>query len=293
MLCEALDRIIMYDCDEVFEVIVSDNHSSDGTSEVIPEKYKNFAKLKMTKPASPCGPLLNWEYALSLASGTHVHWHWSDDYLCGPFYASAVQLMKSQHVDVVISAVKIVSEDGFEPVCYSQGFIRSDDGITALKKLFIERTLPVSPAACILPIESARKHFYTEIPRVGDYDPIKYAMGTDALMIAGSLLDRDKVSYLEKPYFCFRSHSTSITNVHSSALKSYKVAFEWFIRKERIKIPLRLRRQMLGIVTCNALENKYSLAFVSGKFIEFSKSVTYKINRFIYTLIFPKKLAKK
>ncbi|MBX9577078.1 MAG: glycosyltransferase family 2 protein [Chthoniobacterales bacterium] len=264
MVCEALDRIMKYDCEEVFEVIVSDNHSSDNTLQELASKYKNFKKLKLTQPPSSCGPIFNWQHALSQASGTHVHWHWSDDYLCGPFYEQAVALMKKEQVNVIISAVKIIFEDGFAPTLYSQGFDRRDSSEKALKKLLIEQTLPISPAACILPLDAVKKHFYTEIPAFRIYDPIKWAMGTDALMIAGSLLENSKVAYLEKPLFCFQSHEGSLTNLQANYCISYFVAFEWFIRKEKLPIPLSLRRKVLGLTMCNSFEKKFSLVSLTG-----------------------------
>ena len=264
MVCEALDLIIKYDCPEVFEVIISDNHSSDNTLEELSVKYKNFTKLKLTQPPTSCGALLNWNHALSQASGTHVHWHWSDDYLCGPFYEKAVALMRKEDVNVIISVAKIVFEDGFEPVLYTQGFDKGDSSERALKKLFIDQTLPVSPAACILPLSSVRKHFYLELPSFRDYDPIKLAMGTDALMIAGSLLDNGKVAYLEKPLFCFRSHQGSLTNIQAHFYRSYFVAFEWFIRKYNLPIPLSLRRKALGLTICNSYEKKFSINAITG-----------------------------
>jgi|GEM_PF-3950399 len=264
MVSEALDLIMKYDCQEIFEVIISDNHSSDQTLEQLASKYKNFKKLKLTQPPNSCGPIFNWKHALSQASGTHVHWHWSDDYLCGPFYQEAVTVMHKEEANVLISAVKIIFEDGFEPVFYSQGFDKSDSSERAFEKLFIKQTLPVSPAACILPLEAVKKHFYTDLPAFRAYDPVKLAMGTDALMIAGALLENSKVAYLEKPLFCFRSHQESLTNLQASYYRSYFIAFEWFIRKYQLAIPLAQRRKAFGLSICNFFEKKFSLAVVTG-----------------------------
>lgn len=282
MLCEALNQIIKHDCEEILEVIVSDNHSTDKTLEILREKYKNFSKLKLTMPTSACSPIENWKHALSLATGSHIHWHWSDDYLCGPFYQRAINLLKRHPASMVISAVKIVHEDGFSPTCYSQGFIRAETALPALQKLFFENTLPVSPAACILPLTSVKKHFYTNIPKVGIYDPTKYAMGTDALMIGGALLDTNEVFYLEEPLFCFRKHDQSITETHVSVFKSYAVAFEWFIRKEHLPFSLKLRREKFGLSICTAFEKKYSLNWIKGTLLEKRILLIYKIKMFFF-----------
>jgi glycosyltransferase involved in cell wall biosynthesis len=277
MVCDALDLIIKYDCEEVLEVIVSDNHSSDNTLEELASKYKNFKKLKLTQPPSSCSPIFNWKHALSQASGTHVHWHWSDDYLCGPFYQESVALMQKEKVNVIISAVKIIFENGFEPTLYSQGFDRIDSSQKALKKLFIDQTLPVSPAACILPLDAVQQHFYTELPSLGAYDPIKLAMGTDALMIAGALLENSQVAYLEKPLFYFRSHQGSLTNIQANYYRSYFIAFEWFIRKQALNIPLSLRRKVFGLTICNSFEKKFSLAAFTGYLCQQYKILLSKI----------------
>jgi glycosyltransferase involved in cell wall biosynthesis len=277
MLCEALDLILKYDCEEIFEVIVSDNHSSDKTLEILTNRYPHFKKLKLTQPPASCGPIFNWQHALSLASGTHVHWHWSDDYLCGPFYQEAVALMRREQVNIVISSVKIVFEDGFAPTLYSQGFDRSDLSEKALNKLLINRSLPVSPAACILPLDAVKKHFYIELPSFGSYDPIKCAMGTDTLMIAGSILENSRVAYLEKALFCFRSHPGSLTTIQSHYYRSYFVAFEWFIRKYALPIPLKLRRRAFGLTICNFYEKKFSLAAFTGFLLQRYKILLSKL----------------
>ena len=282
MVCEAIDRIINYDCPEIMEVIVSDNHSHDETLAILKERYKNFSKLILTQPPEFCGPLFNWKHALSQASGTHVHWHWSDDYLCGPFYQNAVAVMRKEEVNVLMSAVKIAFEDGFEPTCFSQYFLRKEPSKKAFNKLFILQTLPVSPAAWILPLNAAKKHFYTELPSLDVYDPVKWAMGTDALMVAGALLENSEVAYLEKPFFSFRSHKNSLSYLHENFYKSYFVAFEWFIRKEKIKIPLRARRKKFGLTICNAFEKKYSLSSLKGVALVELELFVYRVKMFFY-----------
>ncbi|HLB33097.1 MAG: hypothetical protein A3F67_07440 [Verrucomicrobia bacterium RIFCSPHIGHO2_12_FULL_41_10] len=277
MVCEALDRIIKYDCDEVLEVIVSDNHSSDKTLEILRERYQHFTKLKLTQPPVAGGPLVNWEHALSLALGTHVHWHWSDDYLCGSFYEQAVALMKKENADVMVAAIKYLKADGNESIWGFQNEVRTESASIALEKVLLQESLPVSPAAYLLPTSSVRKHFYKKIPNVGVYDPIQWAMGTDMLMIAGSLLEGKTVAYLEEPLFCFRDHAESLTNIQNHYFKSYFVAAEWFIRNNKLKIPLSKRRKVFGPVICNAFETKYSKEYFVGMVLQYYKVACYTI----------------
>ena len=131
-------------------------------------------------------------------------------------------------------------------------------------------------------MNAAKKHFYTELPSLDVYDPVKWAMGTDALMVAGALLENYEVAYLEKPFFSFRSHKNCLSILHENFYKSYFVAFEWFIRKEKIKIPLRARRKKFGLTICNTFEKKYSLSWLKKIILDRYELFSYRIKMFFY-----------
>jgi glycosyltransferase involved in cell wall biosynthesis len=236
LVCEALDRIIQYDDECVHEVIVSDNHSTDGTIEHLKRNYADFSKLRLTTPAEKGGALTNWRHCLSKAEGTHVHWHWSDDFLCGPLYRRLREIHSTKGYEVISWPIRMLYPDGFQPVFYSQLDLRELPRDKALFHLFTDGRLAYSPASYFLPVASVRKHFYDDIPPVGKLDPNSIAMGADALMIAGALMQTDRIGFLDDPFFTFRSHADSITVQNIHAFACYHVAFAYFQLKHGLSV---------------------------------------------------------
>jgi glycosyltransferase involved in cell wall biosynthesis len=233
LVCRALDRIFEFDHRAVHEVIVSDNHSDDDSYDYLKSKYITNPKIKVISPPEKCGPLKNWKYCLEHATGTHIHWHWSDDALISNFYNKAFELYTNSAHEVICGPVRISHEDGFSPVFYSQGFDRSMDSKTALNFLFTSGRLPYSPAAYILPRVNVIKHFYEDIPDYGELRPVEIAMGSDALMIAGALIENSSVGFCDEPIMEFRKHAGSITEQNIKSFRCYHLSFAFFIAKNK------------------------------------------------------------
>jgi len=77
MVREAIRKIFSFQPCAFHELIVSDNHSTDGTEKALFEEFGN--KIIFTRPGNSAPPYQNWRHAYEQASGTHVHFHWSDD----------------------------------------------------------------------------------------------------------------------------------------------------------------------------------------------------------------------
>ena len=234
MVDEAVKEIIKY-IDSIHEIIISDNHSSDGSLEHFKIKYRDLKKIKITHPASPCGPLGNWKNCLSSVSGTHIHWHWSDDLLLDNFYSRAIALNQMGH-EVIMSPVVIPQNDGFRPILYSRGFLRMENSRVALRNLFMNEKLAYSPAAYILPAGSVASNFFDNIPKTASLDPNAIAMGADALMIAGAIMDHDNIAFIDQPMMQFRKHEGSITEQNTDSFKCYHLSFAYFqnVKKQNI-----------------------------------------------------------
>jgi len=247
MVMEAIQKILHYDDPAVTEIVVSDNHSTDESFSELRKKFLKHGKIRITQPPRHCSAIENWKHCLDQASGTHVHWHWSDDQLCAPFYRWARQRVNESKCEIVMGPVHMWYDRNFMPIFYSQLEKRELSGRDALRHLFTDGSLPYSPAAYILPLSPVRKHFYDRIPPLEELDPVKYAMGPDALMIAGCLMEAEKIAFLDQPVIRFRHHAGSISVQNSHLFKNYALSFEFFQRTHNLKIiPEQVRVNLYG-----------------------------------------------
>jgi hypothetical protein len=230
MVDQAIQLILKHDDASVKEIIVSENHGTDGSYEHLKHKYENHSKIKITIPSTKGGAITNWKHCLDLATGTHVHWHWSDDWLLGNFYNLAYQKYINQNANVIACCASIFSGSTIMSKYDGYKSFTTLSKKEALETLF-SGILPVSPAAYILPIESVRRHFYTDIPDYKEYRPMKIAMGTDALMISGSIVDCSVLHIISDELMAFRSHAESITVQNINQMINYWIAYIYFIKK--------------------------------------------------------------
>lgn len=78
-----------------YEIIIVDNHSSDGTYEFLREEYSNREKVKLYQNAVNVGPVNNWKICLQYASGEYIKFLWSDDIIEKDFLEKTVNILKA------------------------------------------------------------------------------------------------------------------------------------------------------------------------------------------------------
>lgn len=236
MVGEAVRKIFSFQARAFYEVIVSDNHSTDGTEKALFEEFG--AKITFTRPETPVPPYQNWRHAYRQAAGTHVHFHWSDDWLEENFYEHARIRHEQTGSSCYMTPVRVVHEDGFSPVFYSQGGSRRLAPAKALRRLFLEEggVLPRSPMAYLLPREGLQESWWDSIPSVNGHDPLELAIGPDALLIAGALMkEKGSLEILSGPDVCFRHHAESISVQNERLLGLYQHCYLFFARHHGLR----------------------------------------------------------
>jgi glycosyltransferase involved in cell wall biosynthesis len=232
MVCGAIRKILSLTPRAFHEIVVSDNHSTDGTEAALRREFGD--KIIYTRPTQPVPPYQNWRHAFQQASGTHVHFHWSDDWLEDNFYAHAQARHEQTGANVVVTSVRVCFKDGFNPIYYSQESDRRLSPKKALRRFLLEegRCLPRSPMAYILPAEAVREFWFESLPPMDRHDPLQLAIGPDALLVAGCLL-REKVSLeiLPGPDVCFRNHAESISVTNEELLVLYGHCYRYFAER--------------------------------------------------------------
>jgi len=240
MVAEALRKIFSFQPRSYHEVIVSDNHSTDGTEKALFQEFGN--QIIFTRPGKHVPAYENWRHAYLQATGTHVHFHWSDDWLERNFYHAAVERLQSSGDAIAATTARIVEEDGFDSIHYSQGFSRELGWETALRRLFFEEggILPYSPMAYIIKKDLIQSHWYSELTDMGGVSPITLAIGPDALLVAGAILESGKqkmrLQCLSGPYVNFRKHKESITEKNLEHFRLYRHCFDWFIQRHDVQL---------------------------------------------------------
>jgi glycosyltransferase involved in cell wall biosynthesis len=236
MVTEALRKIFSFQPRAYHEVIVSDNHSTDGTEKAL---FQEFGKqILFTQPEEHVSAYKNWRHAYLQATGTHIHFHWSDDWLEDNLYEHARERHEKTGANVFVTSVRVVFEDGFNPVYYSQGSDRNLSSRKALRRLLLSegRDLPRSPMAYILPHKSLREAWFQSIPAKDGHDPIQLAIGPDALLVATALMhQRGRLEILPGPEVAFRNHADSISVKNSDLLDLYGHCFLFFARRYALR----------------------------------------------------------
>ena len=193
------------------EIIISDNASTDGTQELAHRLAAEDPRIVFLEHASNLGPLPNWRACLERASGDYVHWLWSDDWVEPGFYEKMLSKLTVNMRCVAICSAKIVDpvNNTWHIICSMPNAGHGRDEL--LKSAFKGWLLPVSPAAALLPMESVRRHFTTVIRTASGLNCNQRAIGCDAIMIMGAIMDANLVVFFPEPLVNFRQSPASIT----------------------------------------------------------------------------------
>lgn len=111
---EALDSALNQTFGD-FELIISDNNSSDATEEICREYGARDPRIKYIRHEKNYGSIWNFNFVAERATGRFFTWLAHDDVLNPEFLEQTVQYMLG-HAEVVIAAVdfKIIDENGAE-----------------------------------------------------------------------------------------------------------------------------------------------------------------------------------
>ena len=120
-LRRALDSLLDQDYKN-FEILVSDNASTDQTNEICNEYAAKDRRIKIYKQLYNVGVIKNFEKVVELAQGDYFMWAAVDDFWLPSFISSLIeQLEKYSDAGVAMSAVDRVRNDGtlFDEIRFS------------------------------------------------------------------------------------------------------------------------------------------------------------------------------
>jgi glycosyltransferase involved in cell wall biosynthesis len=106
---EALDSLLAQTFTD-FELIISDNASTDGTEAICREYAAKDARIRYVRQAENCGPTANFQFVLDEAVGEYFMWAAADDKRHPDFIRMAEMVLKTEsEVGLVFSAMRTVN----------------------------------------------------------------------------------------------------------------------------------------------------------------------------------------
>ncbi|MFC1889605.1 glycosyltransferase family 2 protein [Thermodesulfobacteriota bacterium] len=111
-LCEAVDSILSQKFED-FELIISDNASTDRTEEICREYVNRDPRVRYYRNQSNIGAAINFNRTFELAAGKYFKWAAHDD-LCEPDFLNKCVEVLDQESDVVLSypRARVIDEEG-------------------------------------------------------------------------------------------------------------------------------------------------------------------------------------
>jgi glycosyltransferase involved in cell wall biosynthesis len=132
-LAKAIDSILAQTFKD-FELIISDNASTDGTSEICRDYTAKDARIRYYRQESNLGAIANYNFVFERASGRYFKWAAHDDVIAPTFLERCVQVL-ARESEVVLSfpAISYMSEQGrTEMMAHGDLSIRANSPIDRL-----------------------------------------------------------------------------------------------------------------------------------------------------------------
>lgn len=213
-LPEALDSILSQDFQD-YEVIVSDNASTDRTTEVVQPYLEKNARIKFFRQETNLGMVGNWNWCLDKAQGEYIKYLFADDALASDKALTHLVCLLDDNPSAAMAAsarycmdcnAKIV---GLVDDMEQEGLIRGGDAIKAC--LLRNHNLIGEPSVVIFRRNLAARGFDRG-----------YLQLVDLEMWFHLCMEHDLV-YTRQPLCCFRRHPDQQTELNS---KSENTRFE-------------------------------------------------------------------
>ena len=189
-----------------YELIVSDDASSDRSAEILREYAARDSRIKIQLQPANLGMVPNWNWCLKKAQGEYIKYVFGDDQLASPQALGKMVVMLDNHPDatLAVSARKIIDEwsqivDVWDHLD-SAGIHLGRD--VAHRCLMQRNNLIGEPSVVLLRTAQARRGFDPRYRQIVDLEMWCY------------LLKRGDLIYTKEPLCMFRRHRQQQTEVN-------------------------------------------------------------------------------
>ena len=215
-----------------WELIISDNNSTDGTRVVLQNYAERDPRILPIFGAENVGPVKNWLRGIDAARGEYVKILWSDDWLADNFLEESVKVIRTDpRIAFVFSVVEVVGPSGsgvfYNPYESTTVFPGSEFAEGSV----LSNRYPLSPGCALFRTDALRGNVIFDIPAGAGMDFNRFGAGSDLLMYLLPLVDTSRfVGYCADTRAYFLSHEGSISCSHDVS-KYYEYAKILFLNK--------------------------------------------------------------
>lgn len=111
-LARALDSLVAQDFED-FELIISDNASTDGTAEICQEYAGRDPRIRLHRNERNIGAVGNFNHTLELSSGEYFKWAAHDDWCAPEFLTRCIETLDNDPSTVLcFTAMGVADEEG-------------------------------------------------------------------------------------------------------------------------------------------------------------------------------------
>lgn len=214
---------------EHLEIIVIDNHSTDGTWEVVQSWVASDNRIKAFRNESNLGPLRNWQRGWQLCQGEFVKIVWSDDWMDPCCIARCMERVDEvSNTCLVFTAVTIHRPQNEELAYWFPGrsvFTQEEFFHAAV----VRAALPVSPGAAL--VRRTGPGFRTQFSGWARLHQIalQTGAGADMLFLWDAALRSERIGYVDEPLNHFHAGPDSFTMSRTDeVLAGYRWAYRYF-----------------------------------------------------------------
>ncbi len=205
-LPEALDSILGQDWSD-FEIIISDDASSDNTAEVVAPYAARDARIQFQRQTKNLGMVANWNWCLQQARGDYIHYLFADDFFIDSSALSRLAAQLDQHPGVGLAvAARRLADDSSRLGMVAENLEREGihDGKATIRRcLLVSKNLIGEPSVVMFRRALAKRGFDVGFKQLVD------------LEMWFHLCDQAALAFVAQPLCAFRQHTEQQTAVNA------------------------------------------------------------------------------
>ncbi|MFQ5769233.1 MAG: glycosyltransferase family 2 protein [bacterium] len=279
----ALDSLLVQTYTD-FELIISDNGSSDRTQEICREYASNDRRIRYYRNERNQGAAWNYNHVFHLSSGKYFKWAAHDD-MCAPTFLE--------------KCVEKLEENPAIVLCYPKTII-IDEGGNHVKPYFDNLSLTATKPS------ERFKYFHRSLRRVGERNAIFGLIRADILKesaLIGSYVSSDTIllgelalrgEFFEVPEYLFFRRDHSQTSVNANPEPNKRVVWFDIQKKDNILLPtwrwfyeyicsiMRVQLRGLERISCFIEMGKWFKRHFKGLIVDLETAGKQLLNRTIH-----------